>query len=87
MPSFSFDEDEFGGGVQPVSMTDTASDNNDPFAGGIASTNISLDDLTSPTSVQIVHETIVESQNNNENLVTDSVEVPYTDESITTTFS
>ena len=70
MPSFSFDEAEFGGPVQPVAETQQTL-LNDPFAGGATSTNISLDDLNQTPSIP--EATIVESSPL-ENVVPDTIE-------------
>lgn len=70
MPSFSFDEAEFGGPVQPVAATQ---ENllKDPFAGVATSTTISLDDLEQVPTIPKAD--IIESSSL-ENVVADTVE-------------
>ncbi len=67
MPSFTIDDAELGSPVQqdfsPSPQT------TDPFVGGFSSTNISLDDLTTPET------NVVETVINDENNTTDTVVV------------
>lgn len=69
MPSFSFDESEFWGSVQPLTVDQNSQQiQEDPFAGGFESTNISLDDLAPVTDESLSTESIEHNEINIDNI-------------------